>query len=111
MAVLFSYGFLLVKTQRMKAPSSDLSVVVPPEVVKNGILAYNQLVMSLFSEKRVPAMVVSFAKMAVECMSLEDKDAKQQVESLRRTIFNNSLEVCEFDEAYASLASLSDKDS
>ncbi len=72
------------------------------------MLAYNQLVMSLFAERHVPDMVVSFAKMALECLSPELRDASQQVESLRRTIFNNSLEISEFDEAYASLTSLND---
>ena len=64
--------------------------------------------MSLFSERHVPDMVISFAKMALECLSPETRDAYEQVESLRRTIFNNSLEICEFDEAFASLSSLKD---
>lgn len=96
------------KTQRRQTPTSDLAIVVPPEVMKNGLIAYNQLIMSLFAERHVPDMVVSFAKTALECLSPETRDASQQVESLRRTIFNNSLDICEFDEAYASLTSLND---
>jgi hypothetical protein len=76
--------------------------------MKAGIVAYAQMVLDFFAEKSVHEMVIYFAKMALDCAP---RDANtNQIQLLKRTIFNHNLEIRGFDEAYASLITISNKE-
>ena len=88
--------------------NSDLSIVLSCDTIKNGIVAYSQTVLEFFTEKKVPEMVIHFAKMALDCAPI-DVD-HNQIQTLKRAIFNQNLEIKGFDEAYAALITISDKE-
>lgn len=88
--------------------NSDLSIVLASDVIKKGIVAYSQTVLDFFAEKKVPNMVIYFAKMALDCAP--SNADPQQVQILKRIIFNQNLEIKGFDEAYAALITISDKE-
>ena len=87
---------------------SDLSIVISSDIIKKGIVAYAQTVLDFFAEKQVPEMVIHFAKMALDCAPKEVD--LTQIQTLKRAIFNQNLEVKGFDEAYAALITISDKE-
>ena len=90
----------------LRRNESDLALVVSPDVVSSGMLAYATLVMNMFAEKRVPQMVIVFAKMAIECAP--PSTSHDALQSLKKMLFHQSLEVLEFDEAYGALVSITD---
>lgn len=59
-------------------------------------------------EKHVPEMVIYFAKMALDCAP---RDANtDRIQQFKRIIFNQNLEIKGFDEAYAALITISEKE-
>ncbi|KAJ3075365.1 ribose-phosphate pyrophosphokinase [Podochytrium sp. JEL0797] len=74
-----------------------------------GVLGYYQHVIRLFEEERVHSVVAYFARVALECMSLPEKNEKKDVcQALWKTMFSHSLEAKEFESAYLFLKETSD---
>ena len=85
---------------------NDLSVVVSSDIVKKGLVAFSQVIMSFFSEKKEHNIVIFFAKMALYCAPTNS--ISEDLQLLKRMIFNQSLELKDFDEAYTALITISE---
>jgi hypothetical protein len=91
-----------------KEAVGDLSIVLSADILKGGIVAYAGKIVEFFADKNVHKMVIYFAKMALDCAPIDTHP--DQIQLFKRAIFNHNLYISGFDEAYAALVTISNKE-
>ncbi|KAJ3033457.1 hypothetical protein HDV00_006340 [Rhizophlyctis rosea] len=100
-----SSGPVVDATQPEEATLADVLV----ETDQRDLSVYYQRIMTIFRDKQVPEMTVAFANYALDQLSAQQRAVqKDRVTTLNMSIFNGSLDLLAYNDAYAALVAIED---